>query len=197
MRNTSLHWTQILRFAVLALPIFLTHCSRLSTSPVVDGCDSLLGALVDDVDTMRTRIVIDKSAYTLEVFEGQRRIRCFPVVLGFDPVHDKRREGDGCTPEGTFKVRTKYDHAKWRKFIWVDYPTDDSWRKFNARKAAGEIPANATIGGDIGIHGVPEGRDDLIEARNNWTLGCISLTRKHVDDLYGLIRTGTEIVIRP
>jgi murein L,D-transpeptidase YafK len=186
-----------MRIAVLALLIFLTDCSRLPPTDFVDDCDGLIGASVDDVDTMRTRIVIDKSAYTLEVFEGQRRIRCFPVVLGFDAVHDKRREGDGCTPEGTFKVRTKYDHAKWRKFIWIDYPTADSWRKFNARKAAGEIHADATIGGDIGIHGVPEGRDDLIAARNNWTWGCISLTRPHVDDLYGLIRTGTEILIRP
>ena len=150
-----------------------------------------------DVDTMRTRIVIDKSDYLLHLYEADRLLRTYPMVLGFEPVGDKRMEGDGRTPEGKFKVRTKYAHAKWSKFIWVDYPTTESWQRFNDRKAAGEIPATASIGGDIGIHGVPEGRDELIFDRQNWTLGCISLQRGHVDELYACIRTGTEILIQP
>ncbi len=146
---------------------------------------------------MRTRIVIDKSDYRLHLYEGDRLLRTYPMVLGFEPIGDKCREGDGRTPEGKFHIRTKYAHAKWSKFIWLDYPTDESWQRFNARKAAGEIPATASIGGDIGIHGVPEGRDEIIFDRQNWTLGCISLQRAHVDELYALIRTGTEILIQP
>lgn len=147
------------------------------------------------VDTMKTRIVIQKSQYKLLLYEKDKLLRTYPAVLGFDPGPDKRMEGDGRTPEGTFHVRTKYPHASWSKFIWVDYPTAESESRFARRKAAKEIPADAGIGGEIGIHGTPAGRDDLIANKKNWTLGCISLKCKDVDELYGLIRTGTEIKI--
>jgi murein L,D-transpeptidase YafK len=180
---------------VCLLCLSVTHCTP-APADVAAACN-LAEAPLGPVDITKTRILIDKSDYTLKLLEADRLLRCYPVVLGFDAVHDKRQEGDGCTPEGTFRVRTKYDHAKWSKFIWVDYPTADSYRKFHARKAAGEIPQTATIGGDIGIHGVPEGMDGWIAERRNWTLGCISMTRGHVDELYGLIQDGTEIRIQP
>lgn len=147
------------------------------------------------VDTNLTRIVIEKSKYHLHLYERDRLLRTYPIVLGSDPGPDKRMEGDGRTPEGKFHVRTKYPHASWDKFIWADYPTQESYRRFERRKAAGEIPKTATIGGEIGIHGVPQGRDHLISDRKNWTLGCISLTRADVEELYSLVRTGTEIQI--
>jgi murein L,D-transpeptidase YafK len=183
---------------VLLLALGCSGSSQPADPPL--GCASAISdnlPPLGTVDTMRTRIVIDKSDYTLKLYESDRLLRCYPVVLGPDPVHDKMREGDGCTPEGTFHVRTKYAHAKWSKFIWVDYPTAESWARFHRRQAAGEIAADATIGGEIGIHGTPEGREDLITNRQNWTLGCISLKRAHVDELYACIRTGTQIEILP
>lgn len=133
------------------------------------------------VDTMKTHILIQKSDYKLHLYEKDKLLRSYPVVLGFDPGPDKRMEGDGRTPEGTFHVRTKYPHDRWSKFIWVDYPTSESEARFQRRKAAREIPADATIGGEIGIHGTPAGRDDLIMDKQNWTHGCISLKCRDVD----------------
>lgn len=150
-----------------------------------------------NVDITKTRIVIDKSDYQLKLYEVDKLLRTYPIVLGFEAVKDKYQEGDGATPEGKFKVRTKYDHAKWSKFIWIDYPTADSYRKFDARKASGKVPQDASIGGEIGIHGVPLGQDAWITERYNWTLGCISLSRSNVDELYGLIQDGSEILIQP
>jgi murein L,D-transpeptidase YafK len=185
--------------SLLAATLLLSLGCTSQPAPVVPlGCAFSVAdkpVPLGKVDTNKTRIVIEKSAYTLKLYEGDRLLRCYPVVLGPDPVHDKMREGDGCTPEGKFHVRTKYDHAKWSKFIWVDYPTAESWERFHRRLKAGEIAVDATIGGEIGIHGTPESREDLISNKQNWTLGCISLTRAHVEELYACIRTGTEIQI--
>lgn len=143
------------------------------------------------------KIFIDKSDYQLSVFYKQEKLITYPCVFGFNAVDDKHQEGDGCTPEGTFGIRSKYAHRSWSYFIWIDYPNKESWRRFNARKANGTIEKSATIGGEVGIHGVPAGMDDLISKRQNWTLGCISLTTAAITDLYKSIGDGTKIEIVP
>lgn len=143
------------------------------------------------------KILIDKSAYTLQVYHKDSLLITYPCVFGFNEVDDKHQEGDGCTPEGEFGIRSMYPHKNWSYFIWVDYPNKESWRRFNKRRADGTIEAGGTIGGEIGIHGVPEGSDDLISSRTNWTLGCISLTNADVTDLYKSINKTTTMVIVP
>ncbi|MEM6346968.1 MAG: L,D-transpeptidase [Bacteroidota bacterium] len=138
---------------------------------------------------------INKAEYYLEVRFDSVKLKRYPVVFGPDPVNDKLQQGDRRTPEGEFKVRDHYDHAQWRYFIWIDYPTEDSWRKHNQAKAAGEIGQDASIGGEIGIHGVPEGYDYAIGERMNWTLGCISLTNKDLEELIPIVETGMKITI--
>lgn len=143
------------------------------------------------------KIKIDKSEYTLSVFYKSERLITYPCVFGFNAVDDKHQEGDGCTPEGTFGIRSKYAHKSWSYFIWIDYPNKESWRRFNQRKANGTISKSATIGGEVGIHGVPKGSDSMIANRTNWTLGCISLTNADITDLYKSIGEGTKIEIVP
>lgn len=140
-------------------------------------------------------IKIDKSAYTLSVLHKDSVLISYPCVLGFNAVDDKHQEGDGCTPEGEFGVRSMYAHKSWKYFIWIDYPNAESWNRFNQRKADGTIKSNATIGGEIGIHGVPEGSDYLIDDRVNWTLGCISIKNAHIEDLYKSITKSVQIEI--
>jgi hypothetical protein len=43
--------------------------------------------------------------------------------------------------------------------------------------------------------GVPQGRDEMIDARQNWTWGCPSLKNQDVDELYKLVKTGTLVEI--
>lgn len=144
----------------------------------------------------KLRILIDKSDYTLQVLNADTVLISYPAVFGFNPVDDKKMEGDGATPEGTFKIRSKYPHKSWTYFIWFDYPNDSSKEKFDQRKADGEIPNDAQIGGEVGIHGVPEGYDSAIDQKNNWTLGCISLKTAHIRDLYQSISDKTTIKIQ-
>src|SRR5690606_37798907 len=105
------------------------------------------------------------------------------------------QQGDGKTPEGTFGIRSMYKHKSWTYFIWFDYPNETSWNRFNERKKNGIIDKSAKIGGEVGIHGVPQGNDDLIKNVSDWTLGCISFTTKDITDLCESISTNTKIEI--
>ncbi len=154
----------------------------------------LVEALTLDIKDIS--ILIDKSDYSLRLIADSITIKTYPVVFGPNPVDDKRREGDKCTPEGTFTIRDLYPHDKWSKFLWVDYPNEESWEKHNAAKINGELDKDATIGGEIGIHGVPNNDDDLIDEKTNWTLGCISLKNKHIDEIYNFVAKGTVIIIQ-
>ena len=144
----------------------------------------------------KVSILIDKSEYTLSVFAADTLVKQYDVVFGGNPVDDKEKEGDKRTPEGVFGVRDKYPHRNWSKFIWIDYPNVASWKKFNKRKASGIIIDGETIGGEVGIHGVPDGMDHMIDDKRNWTLGCISMKNKDVNEIYPYILNQTQITIQ-
>ena len=140
-------------------------------------------------------VKIDKSDYTLSVYHKTKHLVTYPCVFGFNAVDDKHQEGDGCTPEGIFRIRSKYPHGSWSYFIWIDYPNKESWRRFNSRLADGTIEKGATIGGEIGIHGVPKNSAGLIANKQNWTWGCISLNNEDIDELYTIMYDSMPIEI--
>lgn len=156
---------------------------------------SLSDLLKKDFDKKNLKLHISKSEYKLTVIYRQKKIKEYPIVLGGDPVNDKLREGDKRTPEGQFKIKTLYPHRAWSKFIWIDYPTSESWQKHRLAKRAGKIKLNDRIGGQVGIHGVPDGGDPLIDYRINWTLGCISLKQKDINEIFSVVQAGTSIEI--
>ena len=141
-------------------------------------------------------IYIDKSDYALSFYADTLLIKQYPVVFGWNPVDDKLRQGDGCTPEGNFKVLAKYDHEAWSKFIWIDYPNKESLTKFREAKAISLISPESTPGGEIGIHGVPINHDYIIEQGDNWTAGCIALKNRDIAEIYNFVDVGTEVIIR-
>jgi murein L,D-transpeptidase YafK len=157
-----------------------------------------LSELIDslNINTSKLEILVDKSDYRLSVLYDTTIIKVYPVVLGGNPVDDKLQQGDQCTPEGTFKVITKYPHKEWSKFIWIDYPNDDSREKHEEAKNEGIIPQTAKIGSEIGIHGVPEGFDNLIDLRFNWTLGCVSLKNKDINEIYPYVSKAMKVKIQ-
>jgi len=196
---------------ILVFPIFVVTLScdyEVKTIQLLSGSTDVsdtgivhpnvpLVVLIDSfqVKQHNISILIDKSDYTLTVLNKETVLKTYRMVLGTNPVDDKRMQGDRCTPEGTFHIVSKYPHKSWRKFIWIDYPNDESRRKFKEAKANGEIPKNAKIGGEVGIHGTPSDCDYLIDDKVNWTWGCISLKRKDVDEIYPYINEDTDIVI--
>lgn len=158
--------------------------------------DSVIKSNAIPID--KISIVVSKTNYTFQLRYGSFIIKTYPCVFGLNPVDDKRMEGDRCTPEGTFKVIMKFPKHEWYKFIWFDYPNEDSWKKFNASKAKGEIPKDASIGGKVGIHGVGLGDnryDYTVDQRDNWTWGCIHLKNKDLDEVFNIVSIGTKISI--
>ena len=141
-------------------------------------------------------IVIDKSDYELNVFDDKGWYATYPVVFGNNSLNDKKMQGDKNTPEGSFHIVAKRVHDKWCRYMAIDYPTKESYDKFNQRKQRGEIPANASIGGGIGIHGTWPHEDFVIDRYKNWTEGCISMKNDDVTELYNYTRVGAKVTIR-
>ncbi len=162
--------------------------------------DRPLAVLIDSLrlDARALRFHVDKSERRFSVYVQDRLLKTYPCVLGERPEGDKFYQGDRKTPEGKFGFRGKRVHPEWHKFIWVDYPNAESWKRFNRRKADGLIPRGKDIGGEIGIHGVPDGKDHWIDAGADWTWGCVALKNADVDEIYPYIRIGsTTITIQP
>lgn len=159
--------------------------------------DKAISTLIDlqKLDKKAIALLVEKSKYKLTLYYQKKPVKSYAIVLGGNPKDDKLRQGDKRTPEGIFRVKDLYYHSEWSKFILLDYPNQDSWRKFNLAKARGLVKSNDDIGGEIGIHGVEKGQDWLIDRKINWTLGCVSLKNKDVDEIYPLLQRGTTIEI--
>lgn len=141
-------------------------------------------------------LIVDKSEYSLHVYDDEGWYATYPVVFGNKDLGDKLMEGDKKTPEGTFKVINKRNHEKWHKMFMLDYPNKESWLKFNQRKANGVIPKSAKIGGGIAIHGTWPNDNIVVDGYTNWTQGCISLKNDDLDELGSFLPVGTKVMIR-
>ncbi|HMJ46336.1 MAG TPA: L,D-transpeptidase [Ferruginibacter sp.] len=142
-------------------------------------------------------IIVDKSDYELKVFDDQGWLATYPIVFGSKDLSDKMREGDRRTPTGNFKVILKKIHNKWGPELLLDYPNDESYRRFNERKARGIIPANARIGNGIAIHATRPQEEWTVDNFYNWTDGCVSVKYSEMKDLFSYIPVGTTVTIRP
>jgi len=192
------------RFCLIYFILISVLCQGSGSIPIATSVlkkpynsEKSLKLLIDSlkIDLKTIRILIEKSKYELSVWSDTIELRKYPVVFGTNPVDDKLREGDRCTPEGEFKIRSKYPHKSWSKFIWIDYPNAASRAKHNDAIKKGLIPVDSKIGGEVGIHGVPKNCDYVIDQRQNWTWGCISLKNKDIDELYEIVSNQTIVKI--
>ncbi len=141
-------------------------------------------------------IVISKHTYELSVYDTKGWLVTYPVVFGNKDLRDKMQEGDRETPEGNFKIVSKRVHEKWCRMMMLDYPNQESIDKFNLRKQQGILPANAKIGGGVGIHGTWPHEGYAIDNYEDWTLGCISMKNEDVIELFNMTPVGTEVAIK-
>ena len=142
-------------------------------------------------------IVIDKSDYELKVYDDEGWYATYPIVFGSNDLGDKMREGDKKTPNGTFKVIQKRINPKWGPQMLLDYPTRESYSRFNERKARGVLPSNAKIGSGIAIHSTRPQEEWAVDNYYNWTDGCVSVKYSEMKDLYSFIPVGTVVTIQP
>ncbi|AFZ26325.1 hypothetical protein Cylst_4227 [Cylindrospermum stagnale PCC 7417] len=185
--------------AVLCIPACPPE-SQMHTPPAGNqllNYDKPLEQLVTGNNQQKISLLIEKSQHRLTLYDDQKPVKSYPVVFGTNPTGDKRGEGDRRTPEGILQIQDLYPHPQWSKFLWLNYPNVQSWRKHFQSKASGELGWYIPIGGEVGIHGVPAGADNMISYRQNWTWGCPSLKNQDVDELYQYVQKGTVVEILP
>jgi len=133
-----------------------------------------------------TWVVVNKGARKMFLFNENTVLKEYEIHLGFEPVGDKKIEGDGKTPEGQYFIDRRNPNSKFYLSIGISYPNAEDIAE---AKALGQEP-----GGDIFIHGQknplkrPTKDDD-------WTWGCISVSNREMEDVYAMVKNGTPITI--
>ena len=135
------------------------------------------------------RILVEKSARRMTVWQKHGPSKIFDIALGFAPDGTKSREGDGRTPEGIFRIDRLNRQSKYHLSLGIDYPQK---QHRDAARRAGHSP-----GGDIMIHGQPNQIPDGYKVKGDWTAGCIAVTNPEIEEIFAHAAIGTEVEIRP
>jgi len=140
--------------------------------------------------TGKAALVVDKDAHHVAVYRAGRIARVYAAELGWNNIGDKRRQGDGATPEGRYTVSEMKGEgrSRYHKALLLDYPNAEDLRNLETLRRSGAVPRGTRAGGLIEIHGGGgRGRD--------WTDGCVAVTNAQMDELFRVAGVGTPVVI--
>lgn len=142
-----------------------------------------------------TRLHISKSKHSMEVYAGDTLLQELRVAIGPGGQGRKNQEGDKVTPVGRYHVVLRAP-SRWKDFLLLDYPNAADRTRFAELKKSGALPAAATIGGQIGIHGAPEQAEWKTTHKDvDWTLGCVALNDDEITALAPRVHPGTIVDI--
>ncbi len=132
-----------------------------------------------------TTIEVHKADRKMYLLHGRKVLKEYRIQLGSTPVGPKRFEGDGKTPEGAYRISQHNPKSTYHLSLRISYPNN---AQSAFAKGAGKEP-----GGDIFIHGQP----GWTKVKGDWTAGCIAVTNKEVEEIYAMVKDGTQINIYP
>ena len=132
-------------------------------------------------------VLIEKAERRLTLIRDGKVLKQYRIGLGFAPAGDKRREGDGRTPEGEYRIDRRNDLSKFHLSLGIDYPTPEQRR---AARIEGRNP-----GGDIFIHGQPNGYSGT-RISGDWTAGCAAVSNAEIREIWSRVPLGTKVEIR-
>jgi murein L,D-transpeptidase YafK len=137
------------------------------------------------------RVVVLKKERTLELLSGGKVIKSYKVALGGDPLGPKTRQGEHKTPEGVYVLDSRNSHSQYHKAIHISYP--------NARDRAVARARGVSPGGDVFVHGLPNGYGwvGTSHRMKDWTDGCVAVTNEEIEEIWKAVEDGTPIEIRP
>jgi len=135
-------------------------------------------------------ILVDKVAHILYVYQSGNAIRSYEAEFGPNWMAHKETAGDRATPEGNYHITSKKDRGNttYHKALLLDYPNAEDRIRFAAKKSKGLISRRSGIGNLIEIHG--NGGKGF-----DWTIGCVGLKDRDIDDLCRLVGAGTRVTI--
>jgi murein L,D-transpeptidase YafK len=136
------------------------------------------------------RVVVLKTKHELLLLSGDHVVKSYRVALGRGGLGPKRRQGDGRTPEGLYRIDHRNPASKYHLALHISYPqTTDMQRA----QRLGVSP-----GGDIMIHGL--GREfSWVGSRHllsDWTEGCIAVTDSEIEEIWEMVPDGTPVEVR-
>ncbi len=127
----------------------------------------------------------------MQILRNGRLLHDYRVALGRSPAGHKQEEGDQRTPEGLYVIDFHKADSDFHRALHISYPNADDIAQARRR--------GVSPGGDIMIHGLPNGMAWIGRAHlaQDWTAGCIAVTDAEIDEILQLIPDGTPIEIRP
>lgn len=156
-------------------------------------------------------LLIDTQNLTLEIKKGNKTIKLLKnIAIGRNGSGFKKKIGDDTTPIGTYRIGWINTKSSFYKFYGFDYPSVTNANEallsglisksnhsaiINAHKKTKTPPQNTRIGGQIGIHGLGKG-DEEVHKMMNWTHGCVAITNEQIDLLDKWVGEGTEVKIK-
>lgn len=137
------------------------------------------------------KILIDKSVRRMTLLWKGTPVRMYHIALGGLPVGKKQCQGDQKTPEGIYSITGRNRFSAYHRSLRVSYP--------NAEDIANARRLGCDPGGDIMIHGLPNGGrfSEKEHASRDWTLGCIAVTDSEIEEIWDAVPNGTVVEIRP
>lgn len=132
-----------------------------------------------------TAIEVHKADRKMYLLSGTQVLKTYDIHLGGTPIGPKHFEGDGKTPEGAYVITHRNARSQFHLSLGISYPNDID-RYYAA--AYGKEP-----GGDIFIHG----ERVRGSSRGDWTVGCIAVTNREIEEIYAMVNPGTVISIYP
>jgi murein L,D-transpeptidase YafK len=152
------------------------------------------GPVVADPSRQSCSLLVEKAKRELHLLCDGSVHRTFPIALGFTPEGPKRCEGDGKTPEGSYRIAARNPGSDYHYALRVSYPSVKDQRLARDR--------GCTPGGDIMLHGAPNKVPEWLLGlyrifKPDWTRGCIALANRDLDDVAAMTPDGASIEIRP
>ena len=150
-----------------------------------------IDALTSSVELRADRVLVLKKERTLQLLNQGKVIKTYRIALGGEPVGAKTRQGDHKTPEGIYILDRRNAHSQFHKALHISYPS--------ARDRAAAREQHMSPGGDVFLHGLPNGYGYIGAAHRlkDWTDGCIAVTNDEIDEIWLAVPDGTPIEIRP
>jgi murein L,D-transpeptidase YafK len=173
------------RLAILGAPLAVAAAGAITVAAHAD----------DDpppplpADARADRILLVKQRHELTLFRADAVLRRYTVALSRGGPGPKRREGDLLVPEGPYTIAGRNARSLFHRALRISYPEP---RDIAAARARGEPP-----GGDIMIHGLPNGLGwfGAVHRQYDWTAGCIAVTDAEIEEIWRVVPDHTPIEI--
>jgi lipoprotein-anchoring transpeptidase ErfK/SrfK len=136
-------------------------------------------------------IVVEKGEHRMTLFAGGEAVGTYLVAIGKRSTGAKVQSGDFKTPEGLYHINGRNPNSRFHRALRVSYPNADDIARARA--------LGVSTGGDIMIHGLPNGQGAVGSQHRSfdWTNGCVAVTNEEIEEIWNAVPVGTPIRIKP